>query len=481
MQPDQSRERRRRRRAAGTASPTGAARPRRGSGAARGRRGARRRAEPPGAGAWPIGQIRRGGGRRYASSAIRVIVGGTVGPSLPTSSARPSRVNAALGDDVAGRAGERLGDPGAQVQQVDLAAAVDVPHQRGARARRVERDEVQIVVVAAGDEVRQRRLGVAVEPDGQQRGPLAPGVGVHEQLPAGDPETGVGDVRLAAGEQLGAPPAAQVEQLQPAGAAAADAHHGAHAVAADRADQRRGAGGEHRRRPVAHVDETRHTVARPGAEDRDPELAPAGRPGAQRDRRGARGEVVDLRAVRGDEPYAGALAPAGSELAGDPVAVGRPGDLLHVPRDTAVTVVAVAVGRQRPGRLGDRGTVRGQRGHPGARPAVAVGDPGQHAAVRGGDGAGVGRGEQRRIVLGRQPVHPAPDEVGLGHHVARLRSTLRAEFGQVRSPSPVATSPTAQPATARSSRGWSVRCSGPPAWPRASRCGPARAPLRRGP
>ena len=220
---------------------------------------------------------------------------------------------------------------------------------------------------------------------------------------------------------------------------------------------------------------------RPGAEDRDPELAPAGRPGAQRDRRGARGEVVDLRAVRGDEPDAGALAPAGSELAGDPVAVGRPGDLLHVPRDTAVTVVAVAVGRQRPGRLGDRGTVRGQRGHPGARAAVAVGDPGQHAAVRGGDGAGVRRGEQRRIVLGRQPVHPAPDEVGLGHHVARLRSTLRAEFGQVRSPSPAATSPTAQPATARSSRGWSVRCSGPPAWPRASRCGPARAPLRRGP
>ena len=186
-------------------------------------------------------------------------------------------------------------------------------------------------------------------------------------------------------------------------------------------------------------------------------------------------------AVRGDEPDAGALAPAGSELAGDPVAVGRPGDLLHVPRDTAVTVVAVAVGRQRPGRLGDRGTVRGQRGHPGARAAVAVGDPGQHAAVRGGDGAGVRRGEQRRIVLGRQPVHPAPDEVGLGHHVARLRSTLRAEFGQVRSPSPAATSPAAQPATARSSRGWSVRCSGPSAWPRASRCGPARAPLRRGP
>ena len=183
------------------------------------------------------------------------------------------------------------------------------------------------------------------------------------------------------------------------------------------------------------------------------------------------------RAVRGDEPDAGALAPAGSELAGEPVAVGGPGHLLHVPRARRPRRL-VGSGHH---RLGDRGTVRGQRGHPGARAAVAVGDPGQHAAVRGGDGAGVRRGEQRRIVLGRQPVHPAPDEVGLGHHIARLRSTLRAEFGQVRSPSPAATSPAARPATARWSRGWSVRCSGPPAWPRASRCGPARAPLRRGP
>ena len=87
------------------------------------------------------------------------------------------------------------------------------------------------MLVTGRDDVGQGRLGLAVEPDAEQRGPLAPGVGVHEQLATGDPEPGVRDVRLATGEQLGTPSAAQVEVLKPTGAAPADADDGAHAVA----------------------------------------------------------------------------------------------------------------------------------------------------------------------------------------------------------------------------------------------------------
>ena len=87
---------------------------------------------------------------RARSGEIR---GGTVGPSLAISSALPSRVNAApvTTSPGTGTAGSSM--PGAQVEQLHLAAPVDVPDQRGAHACRVERDQVEVVVGALGDGV----------------------------------------------------------------------------------------------------------------------------------------------------------------------------------------------------------------------------------------------------------------------------------------------------------------------------------------
>ena len=139
------------------------------------------------------------------------------------------------------------------------------------------------------------------------------------------PKPGVGDQCLAAGDQLGAPPGAQVDQLQVTGAAAAQPDHGAPPVARHRAHPRGGAGREHRGRAVADVDEAGLAVAAALGEHGDADHAAGGRPGAEGGRGGAGREVADLAGGGIGEVHAGALAAVRGDLQGDPGAVGGPG------------------------------------------------------------------------------------------------------------------------------------------------------------
>ena len=281
------------------------------------------------------------------------------------------------GDDVARRRRQRLDVPGAQVQQLGLAAPVDVPHQRGPRARRVERDHVEVAVVPLGDREHRGHTRRAPQRDGQQRGPLPSGVGVHVELAAGDAEPGVGDQRLAAGDELGAPPGAQVDQLQVAGAAAAQPDHRAPPVARHRAHPRGGPGREHGGRAVADVDEAGLTVAAALGEDGDPDHAAGGRPGAEGGRGGTRRQVTDL---AGGRDRRGARRCA-RRRAGRPAgrSTRRPGD-----QASAVTSASRVSGRSGSLTMSD-----GSRSasHARGRPSAS--------AIQASRGA-VGRGRRRR-------------------------------------------------------------------------------------
>ena len=365
------------------------------------------------------------------------------------------------GDDVAGRrARAGSSSAGAQVQQLDLAAAVDVPDERGARAARVERHEVEVVVGALGDRVDGETLAAAAQGDREQRRPLAARVGVHVELPAGDAEPGVGDGgRRRAAARCGGPLRRSTSSSRRA-PRRPEPDHRAPAVAAHRADPGGGARCEHRRRAVAQVDQAGLPVARPLAGktvmpswrppgDHAPSVTAAA-PGAS---------SRDLAAVGGDQPARGcARRRTGRSAQASQEPVGRPVQRLHV-----------AVDGQRPLRLDDRAAVGRQR----APPRRAGGRRGRRSRP-----AGCRRG---RAPGGRRPWGTAPCAASAPTAAAASRRSVKSDAPPApypTSPSPATTSPAAPPATTRWNRGSSASVFGSASIASSQSRRPALAPSR---
>ena len=103
------------------------------------------------------------------------------------------------GDDVAGRdVGGGLA--GGEVEQVELAAAGDVPDQRGERAVLGQREPLELGVLALGEHLGVHGAGVGRDVDGHQRRPLPPAVGEHEHAGAALDEA-AGDDRRVPGDR----------------------------------------------------------------------------------------------------------------------------------------------------------------------------------------------------------------------------------------------------------------------------------------
>ncbi|MFC5211913.1 hypothetical protein ACFPM0_35915 [Pseudonocardia sulfidoxydans] len=337
--------------------------------------------------------------------------GATVGPSLASTSPRPSRVNAA--SVTTSPAGSGSGD-NIPLRRSSISASLrpSTFHTSTARApagSSATRSRSSWERSATGDAI---PAGPArVQRHREQRRPVAVGVGVQVDHAAGDAEPGLGDGR-AAGDELGADAGAQVDELEMAVAAAAVTDHDAVPVARHRAHHRGGPGRQHRRRAVAQIHETRLPLAATLAVHRDTQVRAARRPRPEHDRRRAGRDLVAAAAVGGDQQDAGAFTSAGGQLAGQPRPVGRPGDTTDVRRRE---VRVVEIGGDEPGRLDDRPVDEGadveprppsrSETHASSRPSGPARGPVRHGAQHVRGRAGIGH-ETVQATIRQRHLHP---------------------------------------------------------------------------
>ncbi len=267
------------------------------------------------------------------------------------------------------------------VAQLDLAAALDVPHAGHRAPGRLECEPLQLDPGALGDDGGGLEVPGGDPGQREQRGKVPAGVGVQVDRPVVRAEPAVGDAGRIT-EQLDVLAGPGVDQQQPARPAPPDPDHRVAAVVAEAAHVGGVAAGELAAAAGAHVDDVR-------VQDRrvqrvrlgDAEHVATGLPAAEHRRTGGRpGDDPLVGAVRVQRADPGALAAVRCGEQAQPLAVRRPADGpddVLPGRDGPCAVAGIGQPQLRAAaavrHVGERLAVRRQRG---GRAALGL-EPGQ--------------------------------------------------------------------------------------------------------